>query len=201
MNKVRIENLNIKFDQEYYGIDDTTNLLKRRDNSILTKKWFFIKLRNNELVPLYDNGTNVYIHVDRHDSMSGIHFYDAVGDPIMTYPWNGKISGLNEGQLVNEYQERFGDTEESRLRAINVVLRNGEIIICDEIGESRYNISNLKHKIRLFDRVGNEKKIHSAMSKNQIEIIVQSNVCNVDAKYLAMKNDEKFGTSSNLFTL
>lgn len=198
MNKVKIENLNIKFDQNYYSIDESIETLRRRENSILTKKWFMLKMKNGELIPLYDNDSHVFVFVDKHDSMYGLHFYNSYGDLIMTYPWNGKMSLLNEGQMVTDHKDRFGNTTESRLKAANVIYRNGEIIICDEIGESRYQelSSVCKYDLRVFDYEGNEKRCQPTLltrkSKEiQIDMIRQACSYPVDAKMMAMRNREQ----------
>ena len=198
MNKVRIENLNIKYDQDYYRIDEAIKILRRREDSILTKKWFMLKMKDNDLIPLYDNNSHVFVYVDKHDSMCGLHFYNSYGDLIMTYPWNGKMSLLNEGQMVNDYKDRFGNSSESRLKAVNVAYRNGEIIVCDEIGASRYQelSSACKHDLRVFNYEGNENKCQSTLltrraKELQIEMIIQAPSYQVDGKLMAMRNTEQ----------
>ncbi|MFQ6752489.1 MAG: hypothetical protein ACLRFL_02885 [Clostridia bacterium] len=196
MNSAKIKNLNIKYDQNYYSINDASELLKRRDISLLTKKWFMIKMRNGELISLYDGMRHLFIHIDRHDSMYGIQFYNSYGDIIMTYPWNGVMSGFNEGQLVNDYKERFGNTEDSMLTTIDVIFRNGEIVICDEVREFRYlsNIDDKHREIRSFTYGGQEKNMYLSLSgrKNydrQVDLILNTNSYDVDAELIAKNND------------
>ena len=198
MNKLRIENLNVIYDQEYHSIDEASQILKGREDSVLTKTWFMLKLKNRELIPLYDNQNQLFIYIDNHNSMYGVQFYNPMGELVMTYPWNGSLSLYNEGQLVNDYKERFGINRYSKLKAIDIVIRNDEIIICDEIGDDRLFESDKDdhHEIRVFNMDGVEKNMHQHLVgtrayEKQIEVIRGSYPPVVDAKMISMEKEEE----------
>lgn len=198
MNKLRIENLNVIYDQEYHSIDEASQILKGREDSVLTKTWFILKLKNRELIPLYDNQNQLFIYIDNHNSMYGVQFYNSMGELVMTYPWNGSLSLYNEGQLVNDYKERFGINRYSKLKAIDIVIRNDEIIICDEIVDNRLFESDKDdhHEIRVFNMDGVEKNMYQHLVgtrayEKQIEVIRCSYPPVVDAKRISMEKEEE----------
>ena len=193
MNKIRIDNLDIDYDRDYHTIDEASSILKSREDRALTKAWFMLKLRNRELLSIYDGANQLFINIDRYDSMFGIQFYNACGELIMTYPWNGKMSLYNEGQLVNDYKERFGTDGYNRLTAIDVIIRNNEIIICDEVSSCKYDSlsKGKKQELRVFDFDGNEKSANLLLTeKSQIDFINSIRAYSIDAKFMS-KNDER----------
>ena len=91
---IELKDLNIERGQLYYSADGIEKLQEARENSILTREQVKEKLKTGEVKVLNPNAefkTAVYVCPNEECKLSKVHFYNANGELLFTYPWNGLV--------------------------------------------------------------------------------------------------------------
>lgn len=192
MNKIKITG-NFVSDSIYHSIDYAGEVSMRRKSNLIGKTWFMLKLYSGSLISLSEGEHIVFLNVVNNYSDSAIQFYNKSGDLIMTYPWNGKFSGLNEGIKVDEYNNPTNENGRS-LTNVYIELKDGEIRLYNEYSNESINAStssNYYETVKVFTIEGKQKfNAETTVNKERVRLVKGNTVREIDSKWFDSKNNK-----------